>query len=108
MNHMWGRPLQTPSDLNLLIDGLSETVTRADIVSLFSSCGRVTAAEIVIDADGMPLGVARVTMLTKEEAGFAIHTFHRCQFRGRTLLVFEDATKNQREDVWNNRLLKRL
>ena len=99
--------MHTPSDLNLIIDGLSSTVTQGDIVALFSCCGTVTAAEIVIDADGMPLGVARVTMSTKEEARFAIHTFHRCHFRGHTLLVFEDATTNQREDVWNSRLSKR-
>lgn len=99
--------MHTPCDLSLLIDGLSSTLTRADIVALFSSCGTVTAAEIVSDADGMPLGVARVTMSTKEEARFAIRTFHRCQFRGHTLLVFEDVTKNQREDLWNSRMFKR-
>ncbi len=95
--------LPIPPELNLLIDGLSSTVTESDIASLLSCCGTVMAVEIVMDADGLPLGIARVTMATKEEVRSAIQAYHRCQFRGRTLLVFEDTTTSLREEVWNTR-----
>lgn len=96
-------PLSITPELNLLIDGLPATVTESDIAALLSCCGTVVAVEIVMDTDGLPLGIARVTMTTKEEVRFAIQTYHRYQFRGRTLLVFEDATKSLREEVWNSR-----
>jgi hypothetical protein len=99
--------LHTRPELNLLIDGLSPTVTRSDIVALFSCCGTVTAVEIMSDADGLSLGVGRVTMMTKEEVRFAIQAYHRCHFRGQTLLVFEETTMNRKEALWNNRRLKR-
>lgn len=98
--------MHSAPELNFVVDGLSATVTESDIVALFSCCGTVKAVEVVTDADGMPLGVARVTMSTKEEVRFAIHTFHRCRFRGHTLLVFEDATMNRREELWNSHLFK--
>jgi len=96
--------LHTPPELNFIVDGLSATVTQSDMTALFSSCGRVKAVEIVIDADGLPLGVARVTMATKEEARFAMKAFHRCRFRDRTLLLFEDTTMSRKENPWNSRL----
>ena len=96
--------MPTPPELNFIVDGLSATVTQSDMTALFSSCGRVRAVEIVLDADGLPLGVARVTMATKEEAWFAMQAFHRCRFRDHTLLLFEDTTMSRKEDLWNSRL----
>jgi len=99
MSHVHHQP-----ELNFIVDGLSATVTQSDMIALFSSCGRVKAVEMVLDADGLPLGIARVTMATKEEAGVARHAFHRCRFRDRTLLLFEETTMNRKEDSWNRRL----
>jgi cold-inducible RNA-binding protein len=72
----------------LYVGGLSYSVTDSQLQQLFSSCGTVESAKIVMDRDtDRSRGFGFVEMSTQEEAEKAIATLNGTQHEGRSLTV---------------------
>jgi RNA recognition motif-containing protein len=75
-------------DKKLYVGNLPYTITEADLLTLFSKAGRVTAIQLIKDrAIGRSKGFAFVEMSTEAEAEMAIILFNGKDFNGRLLTV---------------------
>jgi RNA recognition motif-containing protein len=76
--------------MRLFVGNLPYTATAADLTTLFTEVGKVTAASIVTDrGTGQSKGFAFVDMGSKEEATAAIKRFDGQEALGRLLKVNE-------------------
>lgn len=74
----------------LYVGNLSYSITDQDLSSLFSQCGTVESAKVIIDRDtGRSKGFGFVEMSADQEAADAISKFNGADHEGRSLKVNE-------------------
>lgn len=74
----------------LYVGNLSYNTNEADLRDLFSGCGTVSEAKVVMERDtGRPRGFGFVEMSTPAEATAAIESLNGREFQGRALTVNE-------------------
>lgn len=72
----------------LYVGNLPSSVTRDDLLSLFSPYGDVNSVSVITDRDtGCPRGFAFVEMENTQEAVAASESLHGHEFEGRALKV---------------------
>ncbi|MBU44933.1 MAG: RNA-binding protein [Spirochaetaceae bacterium] len=81
--------------MNLYVGNLNYGTTEDSLRSLFSSCGDVVSAKIIIDRDtGRSKGFGFVEMSEKAEGIKAISTFDGQEVDGRNIRVNEAQPRN--------------
>lgn len=78
----------------LYVGNLSYEVTEEELVQIFSQCGQVTSAKLVIDQEtGRSKGFGFVEMPSDDEAHHAIDRMRGQEIKGRPLIIDEAKDK---------------
>lgn len=82
----------------LFVGNLQFSVTDDALSELFSQCGTVESAKVILDREtGRSKGFGFVEMSTDEEAAEAISKFNGHEFEGRTINVNEARPMTRRD-----------
>jgi cold-inducible RNA-binding protein len=81
----------------LFVGNLSYDTTEEDLRGLFSECGKVVSAEIILDRyTSKSRGFAFVEMGSEEDARNAVEQCHERELQGRRLIVNEARPRESR------------
>ena len=85
---------------NLYVVGIPYSTRESDLVDLFSSCGQVASAKVIMDRDtGRSKGFAFVEMATEEQARDALHKFNGYTMGSRQISVKEARMQDKRPEA---------
>lgn len=83
---------------NIYVAGFPYKTTKEELEKLFSSCGTVVSAKVILDREtGRPTGFGFIEMSTIEEAKSAVAKLNGADLGGRKLFVVEARPPKERE-----------
>ncbi|EIE21682.1 G-strand telomere binding protein 1 [Coccomyxa subellipsoidea C-169] len=80
-------PLQEPSGLQVVVQGIPWKYRDEDLSALFEDCAPAVEAKVVISKDGRSRGYGTVRFDSREDADKAVRELHSTELEGRTLTV---------------------
>ncbi|CAL8469327.1 g8868 [Coccomyxa elongata] len=80
-------PLQEPSGLQVVVQGIPWKYRDEDLAALFEDCATAEEAKVVISKDGRSRGYGTVRFGSREDAEKAVQACHGTELEGRTLTV---------------------
>ncbi|KAJ8532786.1 hypothetical protein K7X08_015675 [Anisodus acutangulus] len=82
---------------NVYVKNIAGDVTDHELRELFSQCGKITSAKLMLDEKGVSKGFGFVCFSTPEEANKAVNTFHGFMFGQKPLFVAIAQRKEERQ-----------
>ncbi|MCD7468881.1 hypothetical protein HAX54_007427 [Datura stramonium] len=82
---------------NVYVKNISGDVTDHELRELFSQCGKITSAKLMVDEKGVSKGFGFVCFSRPEEANKAVNTFHGFMFGQKPLYVAIAQRKEERQ-----------
>ncbi|CAN4117165.1 unnamed protein product [Withania somnifera] len=82
---------------NVYVKNIAGDVTDHELRELFSQCGKITSAKLMVDEKGVSKGFGFVCFSTQEEANKAVNTFHGFMFGQKPLYVNIAQRKEERQ-----------
>ncbi|KAM3341269.1 polyadenylate-binding protein 7 [Capsicum galapagoense] len=83
--------------LNVYVKNIDGDITDHELRELFSQCGKITSAKLMLDEKGVSKGFGFVCFSTPEEANKAVNTFHGFLFGQKPLYVAIAQRKEERQ-----------
>ncbi|XP_016468645.1 polyadenylate-binding protein 7-like [Nicotiana tabacum] len=82
---------------NVYVKNIDGDVTDNELRELFSQCGNITSAKLMLDEKGVSKGFGFVCFSTPEEANKAVNSFHGFMFGQKPLYVAVAQRKEERQ-----------
>ncbi|XP_058073878.1 uncharacterized protein LOC131222729 [Magnolia sinica] len=94
--------------LNVYVKNLVDSVDDNELCELFSTCGKISSAKVMLNDEGLTRGFGFVSFFTPADAEKAISTFHGTIVHGKPLYVAIAQRKEDRQAILQHQYAKHM